>query len=115
MTVCCNGFSWRCGPTARHRGGTWIAGRPGRPARVVAVFQRLNALDPAAVTAEDLTPEAVPFLRFEAEAQEVFDAWRAALEHRLRAEEDHPVLLSTRLSRDHAVDQMNVQRERGHQ
>jgi hypothetical protein len=33
MTVCCNGFSWRCGPTARRRGGTWIAGRPGRPGR----------------------------------------------------------------------------------
>jgi hypothetical protein len=68
-------------------------------ARAVEVFQRLNALDPAAVAAEELTPEAVPFLRFEAAAQEVFDAWRAALEHRRRAEEDHPVLLSTRLSR----------------
>src|SRR5713101_7730752 len=27
-------------------------------------------------------------------AQELFDGWRADLEHRLRAEEDHPVLLS---------------------
>ena len=36
----------------------------------------------------------MPFLRFEAAAQELFDAWRGALEQRLRAEEDHPVLLS---------------------
>ncbi len=63
-------------------------------ARVVEIFQRLNTLDPAAVGAEELTPEERPFLRFEAEAQELFDGWRAELEHRLRAEEDHPVLLS---------------------
>jgi len=54
----------------------------------------LNTLAPGAVGAEDLTPEELPFLRFEAEAQELFDGWRADLEHRLRAEEDHPVLLS---------------------
>jgi len=29
-----------------------------------------------------------------AAAQELFDGWRADLKHRLRAEEDHPVLLS---------------------
>jgi hypothetical protein len=28
-----------------------------------------------------------------AEAQELFGGWRADLEHRLRADEDHPVLL----------------------
>ena len=55
----------------------WPAGAA--RARAVEVFQRLNALDPAAVAAEELTPEAVPFLRFAAAAQEVFDAWRAAL------------------------------------
>ena len=54
----------------------------------------LNTLAPGAVGAEDQTPEELPFLRFEAEAQELFDGWRADLEHRLRAEEDHPVLLS---------------------
>ncbi len=63
-------------------------------ARAVEIFQRLNTLDPAAVGAEELTPEERPFLRFDAEAQELFDGWRADLEHRLRAEEDHPVLLS---------------------
>ncbi len=58
------------------------------------IFQRLNTLEPGAVGAEELTPEERPFLRFEAAAQELFDGWRAELEHRLRAEEDHPVLLS---------------------
>ncbi len=63
-------------------------------AHVNEVFQRLNTLEPAALGAEELTPEDRPFLRFEAEAQELFDAWRAALEQTLRAEEEHPVLLS---------------------
>jgi len=62
--------------------------------RVVEVFQRLTTLEPAALGAEELTPEELPFLRFEAEAQECFDAWRGDLEQTLRAEEDHPVLLS---------------------
>ena len=63
-------------------------------ARALEVFQRLTTLDPAAIGAEEPTPEELPFLRFEAAAQERFDAWRAALEQTLRAEEDHPVLLS---------------------
>ena len=54
-------------------------------ARALEVFQRLTTLDPAAIGAEELTPEESPFLRFEAEAQERFDAWRAALEQTLRA------------------------------
>jgi hypothetical protein len=66
----------------------------GEPPRAVEIFQRLNTLAPGAVGAEELTPEELPFLRFDAAAQELFDAWRADLEHRLRAEEDHPVLLS---------------------
>jgi hypothetical protein len=36
----------------------------------------------------------VPFLRFDPAAQELFDGWRAELEQRLRAEDEHPVLLS---------------------
>jgi hypothetical protein len=45
----------------------------------------------AALGAEELTPEELPFLRFDAAAQECFDAWRGAVEQRLRAEADHPV------------------------
>jgi putative DNA primase/helicase len=62
--------------------------------RAIEVFQRLNRLEAATVGAEELTPEEVPFLRFDPAAQEVFDAWRAELEQRLRAEDEHPVLLS---------------------
>jgi len=63
-------------------------------ARVMEVFQRLNTLDPAAVGADEWSPEDLPFLRFAPEAQERFDGWRTRLEHTLRAEDDHPVLLS---------------------
>ena len=63
-------------------------------AGVIDVFQRLNTLEPATVGAEELTPEDLPFLRFAPEAQELFDGWRAELERKLRADEDHPVLLS---------------------
>jgi putative DNA primase/helicase len=62
--------------------------------RAIEVFQRLNGLEAARVGAEELTPEEVPFLRFDAAGQERFDGWRADLEQRLRAEDDHPVLLS---------------------
>jgi hypothetical protein len=62
--------------------------------RVNEVFQRLTTLEPAALGAEELTPEELPCLRFEAAAQACFDAWRGDLEQTLRAEEDHPVLLS---------------------
>jgi hypothetical protein len=60
-------------------------------ARVKEVFQRLTTLEPVALGAEELTPEELPFLRFDAAAQECFDAWRRAVEQRLRAEDEHPV------------------------
>jgi hypothetical protein len=63
-------------------------------ARAVEIFQRLHTLEPGAVGAEELTPEALPFLRFDPDAQALFDGWRAELERMLRAEADHPVLLS---------------------
>ena len=50
-------------------------GLPGRwpdaaaRARAVEIFQRLNTLEPGAVGAEELTPEELPFLRFDAEAK----------------------------------------------
>ena len=58
------------------------------------MFQRLARLEAATVGAEELTPEEVPFLRFDSAAQELFDGRRADLEQRLRAEDEHPVLLS---------------------
>jgi Protein of unknown function (DUF3987) len=73
--------------------GIGVAGRGHPGARAIEVFQRFNRLEAARVGAEELTPEEVPFLRFEAAGQERFDGWRADLEQR-RAEDDHPVLLS---------------------
>ncbi len=63
-------------------------------ARVNEVFQRLTTLEPAGVGAEELTPDEVPFQRFDPAAQECFDAWRGDLERTLRAEAEHPVRLS---------------------
>jgi hypothetical protein len=60
-------------------------------ARVNEVFRRLTTLKPAALGAEELTPEELPFLRCDAAAQECFDASRGDLEQTLRAEAEHPV------------------------
>ena len=55
-------------------GNPWKEGAPDTAARerAVEIFQRLNTLEPAAVGAEELTPEELPFLRFDAEAHELF-------------------------------------------
>ncbi len=53
--------------------------------RAYSVFQALDVLDPSTI---DTTPDedgGPPFLRFEPEAQELFDSWRAGLEAKLRA------------------------------
>ena len=70
--------------------GTKLACAAAR-ARVIEVFQRLTTLKPAALGTEELTPEELPFLRFEAAAQARFDAWRGDVEQTLRAEAEHPV------------------------
>lgn len=48
------------------------------------VFERLNALDATAVSAERNEYVDVPFLRFDPEAQELFAEWQTALMTRLR-------------------------------
>jgi hypothetical protein len=60
-------------------GGGTVDRWPDAAARVraIEVFQRLDRLEAAAVGAEELTPEEVPFLRFDPAAQELFDDWRA--------------------------------------
>ena len=57
-----------------------------------AVFQEMNDLDVSALGAviPEEAEDGIPFLRFSAAAQPVFDAWRESLEIRLRADEDHP-------------------------
>jgi len=56
--------------------------------RVYDVFKKLDSLK----VNEAATDEEVPTLRFEAEAQKVFDTWRDELEQRLRSEEMAPAL-----------------------
>lgn len=63
--------------------------------RAYAVFQRMDALDPATIGSElDDDADGIPFLRFDDEAQALFNEWRHVLEHRLRSGELHPVLES---------------------
>ncbi|QVL50779.1 MAG: DUF3987 domain-containing protein [Thiocapsa sp.] len=59
-----------------------------------AVFERLDGIDPAAVGAHMDEGDGVPWMRFDPDAQVEFDAWRADLEHRLRADGIHPAMES---------------------
>lgn len=59
-----------------------------------AVFDRLDTLDPAAIGATQDDGDRVPWLRFDPQAQALFDDWRADLERRLRTEDLPPALES---------------------
>jgi putative DNA primase/helicase len=79
--------------------GTWrnVDRWPEVPAKnkAYAVYRSLAALDPRAVQAQtDPEPDAIPFLRFTQEGQDLFDAWRARLEQKVRSGEEHPALES---------------------
>jgi putative DNA primase/helicase len=52
------------------------------------VFEYLDKLEPEEVAAN--TDEKIAFLRFSEDAQACFDAWRAALEKKLRSGDEHP-------------------------
>jgi hypothetical protein len=57
------------------------------------VYRRLNQLTSVDIGADcDEDLGGIPYLRFAPAAQEVFDEWRAGLEHRIRSGEDHPAL-----------------------
>lgn len=66
--------------------------------RAVAVFERLDCIDPATVGAEIPPEGGLPFLRFTPTAQEMFIEWRAGLERRLRSD-DLPSLLEGHLAK----------------
>jgi len=59
---------------------------------VFEIFRKLAELDIVLLGAQQ--GDGLPFLRFSAEAQQVFDAWRTDLERQLRAGADHPVIIS---------------------
>jgi hypothetical protein len=57
-------------------------------------FEDLDAMTPESARARHDEFESIPFLRFDNEAQEIFDAWREQLEKRLRSGQLHPALES---------------------
>jgi Protein of unknown function (DUF3987) len=57
-------------------------------------FEDLDKLTPEAAGAQHDESQSIPFLRFDEEAQEIFDAWRERLERRLRSVQLHPALES---------------------
>lgn len=73
-------------------GGEWrnVDRFPNSEAKEAAykVFERLDGLDPAAIgaTVED---GAIPYLRFDDAAQELFTEWRLPFEQRIRSGNDH--------------------------
>ncbi len=58
------------------------------------IYRRLADLHAEDLAAHRETTEDMPFLRFEPEAQVLFDTWRAGLERQLRDETEHPVVVS---------------------
>ncbi|MFH0980921.1 MAG: DUF3987 domain-containing protein, partial [Planctomycetota bacterium] len=64
--------------------------------RAYEVFARLNRITAHEVAAvvDEHDRDGIPYLRFDAEAQGMFDAWRANLERRLRAEDEHDVIVA---------------------
>ena len=59
-----------------------------------ATFEYLDKLDPNVVSAERDQFEALPFLRFDGHAQEMFSEWHSGLERRLRSGDLPPALES---------------------
>jgi len=60
----------------------------------LSLFERLDKLTAEEVGANRDQFEVIPFLRFDGEAQEIFDEWRSTLEARLRSTDLHPALES---------------------
>ena len=69
---------------------------PDSMAKTVAfeVYQRLARFHAEDVGAHDEKADGLPFLRFDPDAQLLFDTWRAELERQLRSEAEHPVVVS---------------------
>ncbi|MEX2524306.1 MAG: DUF3987 domain-containing protein [Gammaproteobacteria bacterium] len=54
------------------------------------VFERLDQINPEALSAEREDEDSIPYLRLDAAAYELFVEWRHNLERRLREEDEHP-------------------------
>ena len=62
--------------------------------RAYETCERLDALDVASIGTELSESDSQPFLKFDNDAQDVFDGWREKLELRLRSDCDHPAVES---------------------
>lgn len=62
--------------------------------RAFATCERLDALDVAGIGTELAESDSQPFLKFDSDAQDVFDDWREKLELRLRSDGEHPAVES---------------------
>ncbi len=62
--------------------------------RAAAAYERAAKLDAAQVGAQSDGPDQIPYLRFTAEAQAVFDKWRAPLERQVRSGAEDPAIES---------------------
>lgn len=59
------------------------------------VFERLDKLDPLNIgQVDDNDAGGIPFLRFDDDAQKLFNEWRAGFEPRLRSDNEHPAFVS---------------------
>lgn len=63
-------------------------------ARAFATFDRLDTLDPVSIGATADTDSGIPYLRFDAEAQAIFNEWREAFEPRIQGGGDHAAIES---------------------
>ncbi len=70
--------------------------------RAYAVYQALDSIDPANAGATPDEDGGPSFLRFDTEAQDLFDAWRSSLEIKLRASDEHP-LIESHLAKDRSL------------
>ncbi len=62
--------------------------------RAYETYERLDALDVAGIGTELAESDSQPFLKFDSDAQDVFDEWREKLELRLRSDGEHPAVES---------------------
>jgi len=61
--------------------------------RAFEAYERLDSLNPYAINAQADSSDGVPYLRFEADAQQAFDNWRETeLEPRVRSGNEHPAI-----------------------
>ena len=56
-----------------------------------SIFDRLDCIDPGTLDAQQ-EEGTIPYLRFTPEAQEIFNEWRAELEHRIRSGKESDLL-----------------------